>query len=283
MTSKEVFFFLLLTLTLSQWIAYFKLREWWRFRHPEPLQGKPVDRVLWHTLSDTGTPWKAGDSWQNKGRGMTVAMIRQGLDEMLNELNVNDYAPIYQLGYAVREADEEAALNALNATIRRRDETIDRLTEELRRSQERSQPYQQPLQARSASPKKSDWSAACEEWARTPVGVVNLDDYRQAPISEGITAPEPENVEPTPESEEMQPVQRVWASIEERDDEILRLHVEESLSYDKLAKMFGFESRGGSQGACKRAKRRKEQQEATLLHPDQPEAAETTLLDGSNG
>lgn len=267
MTSKELFVFLLLLLTLSQWVIYFKLRAWRRSRHPEPKQGNPVDRVLWHTLSDTGTPWKAGDSWQRKGRRMTVALVRQGLGDMLNELNVNDYAPIYQLGYTVREEEEKAALSALQATIDRRDDTIETLRQKLRQAQEH-QEQTSPIPHSTAS--KTEWEAFCEAWGRSEASIVDFKAVQRT------TQPDKQIAPDSPSA----PTQMTTA---ERDAEMLRLHETENVSYTELAKRFGFETRGGAQSACNRAKRRKEQQQASLLHLAPIEAAETPLLDGSNG
>lgn len=124
--SKDLFWGLLLFLTLSQWIVYAKVREWWRSRHPEPKQGKPVDRVLWHMISDTETPWDAGTSWEKHGRGYIVALQRQGLDELLDERDVSDHKAAYTLGYCVREQEDTKELEALKKRLERREAALQR-------------------------------------------------------------------------------------------------------------------------------------------------------------
>lgn len=240
MSTTQWIAFWVMLLTFSQWVIYLKVREWQRSRHPEPKQGKPVDRVLWHTLSDTGTPWAAGDSWQRKGRRMTVALIRQGLGEMLHELSVNDYAPIYQLGYTVREEEQSKAVEALTAKIERRDKIIEQLRDELREAQRhRPEPIAAPAAPRP-KPKQSEWEAACEEWGRTSEGMSAI--MQRMTTTEDTTQTE----EPTPDYKSMKGKEKI--------ETMLKLKAEGKTN-PEIAELFGMTT-GGVKGIISKNKPR---------------------------
>lgn len=169
MTKFEIFLLWSFLMSAAQWISFFKIRAWWRNRTPEPKQSRAVDRVLYHEITDTALPWQAGESWQKHGRGYTVALIRQGLGDMLDELEVNDYRAVYCLGYAVKEQEGVKDLDAMRKQLQRRDSTIDRLQaqiEELRTNRPKPKPEPEPV--RTPVP-TSEWARLCEEWARSPV------------------------------------------------------------------------------------------------------------------
>lgn len=139
----EEFWGMLMLCTALQWILYAKYKDWKRNRTPEPRQGKPVDRCLYHLITDKEQPWQAGDCWERKGRGMIVALERQGLNHLLSERDVSDHKPAFVLGYTVREEEDQKELDRLTKQLQRREEankrlqsTIDELKEELSRKPE---------------------------------------------------------------------------------------------------------------------------------------------------
>lgn len=139
----EEFLGMLMLCTALQWILYAKYKDWKRNRTPEPRQGKPVDRCLYHLITDKEQPWQAGDCWERKGRGMIVALERQGLNHLLSEKDVSDHKPAFVLGYTVREEEDQKELDRLTKQLQRREEankrlqsTIDELKEELSRKPE---------------------------------------------------------------------------------------------------------------------------------------------------
>lgn len=249
MTSKELFVFLLLLLTLSQWVIFFKIRAWRQNRNPEPKQGKPVDRVLWHLISDHDTPWDAGTSWEKHGRGYIVALQRQGLDELLDERDVSDHRAAYTLGYCVREEHDRQEIAALRKGLARREDTIERQQQEIDELQielaklrsaapETEQRYTPP-----AGPLEEAWN----EWGRCPDDLdeimkvkgwmrINAPEELEAVETAAATEPEPE--EPTPNYKAMKGREKI--------ETMLALKAE-GKSNPEIAQLFGMTT-GGVKG-----------------------------------
>lgn len=191
MSSGQWFLFCLLFLTFSQWIIYAKVREWWRSRHPEPKQGKPVDRVLWHLISDYETPWDAGTSWERVGRGYIVALERQGLYELLDEHDVSDHKPAYTLGYCVREEADRKEIERLTKQLQRREEALQRKQGEIDSLRQKlaQRPSETPQrQQRQEPPRLDPLTEAWSEWGASPYGI---DAIMQRKGWQRIAAPAP--------------------------------------------------------------------------------------------
>lgn len=177
MTGTEAIIALLIGWTAVVIIAENRLREWWtelhRTQDPEYRQGTPVDRTLWHILSDTGTPWEAGSSWEHEGRGFTVALIRQGLGRLLNENRVSSYEPIYCLGYTVREEADRKQLEAMEKRLERMEEKLHEQrqeAEELRQALAQ-RPRTAPQQHRNTG---TPMEEALEQWGRSPASMEEI-------------------------------------------------------------------------------------------------------------
>lgn len=260
--SKDLFWGLLLFLTLAQWIIYAKVREWWRSRNPEPKQGKPVDRVLWHMISDTETPWDAGTSWERVGRGYIVALERQGLYELLDEHDVSDHKPAYTLGYCVREETDRREIERLTKLLQRRDSTIDRQQETIddlraRLSQREEQaPPPAPERTSPVDPLQEAW----HEWGTCGD---SLETIMQRKGWQRIAAPEPVHVaeEPEDSTQTAESVTEDTASIyadmttEERTATMIKLK-DEGKSYREIALLFGV-TEGSAKGAISRGRKAK--------------------------
>lgn len=170
MTNIEIITALFLLWTVAVVVADRRLLVWWEELHREEVrefqQGTPVDRVLWHCVTDEATPWQAGTSWEEHGRAMTVALVRQGLGKILHESKVPDYLPVYALGYIVREEEDAGQIEALQAKIGRRDQKISDLKAELDAERQREPEASAPraATARAQSPARNQM---LEAWFRT--------------------------------------------------------------------------------------------------------------------
>lgn len=249
--NADVFLFLLLFLTISQWVIYAKVRSWWkrwRSREPEPKQGKPVDRVLWHFISDHDTPWDAGTSWERCGRGYIVALQRQGLGELLNERAVSDYKAAYTLGYTVREEEDRKEIEALSKRLERRESASDRLRAEVEELREKlaQRPAAAPTQQRKPSP-TDPLSEALHEWGgctdnletimqRKGWGRINPVSVAPVPVPDfdfeepAIAEPETEPAQPEIDYTALKGTDRKQAMLELR---------EKGLSNPEVANLFG--------------------------------------------
>lgn len=264
MSSGQWFLFWLLLLTFSQWILYAKWREWRHNRHPEPKQGTAVNRVLWHLISDTETPWDAGTSWEKHGRGYIVALQRQGMDELLDERDVSDYKAAYTLGYTVREEADRKEIERLTKQLKRRDSTIDCQQETIddlraRLSQREEQaPPQVPEREKIApsDPLQEAW----HEWGTCGD---SLETIMQRKGWQRIAAPEPVHVaeEPEDSTQTAESVTEDTASIyadmttEERTATMIKLK-DEGKSYREIALLFGV-TEGSAKGAISRGRKAK--------------------------
>lgn len=177
MTGMELIAGALILWTVFVLFAENRLRAWWKELHREEApyfqQGKPVDRVLWHCISDTGTPWEAGSSWEHEGRGFTVALIRQGLGRLLSEHRVSSYEPIYCLGYTVREEADRKQLEAMEKRLERMEEKLHEQrqeAEELRRELAQ-RPRTAPQQHRNTG---TPMEEALEQWGRCTASVEEI-------------------------------------------------------------------------------------------------------------
>ncbi len=268
--NADVFLFLLLFLTISQWVIYAKVRSWWkrwRSREPEPKQGKPVDRVLWHFISDHDTPWDAGTSWERCGRGYIVALQRQGLGELLNERAVSDYKAAYTLGYTVREEEDRKEIEALSKRLERRESASDRLRAEVEELREKlaQRPAAAPTQQRKPSPTDPlsealhEWGGCTDNletimqrkgWQRVPAEsalAVAMAAPVAVEIAEDSTQSEEEVTQPSTQYADLKP--------EERTAEMVRLK-DEGKSYREIAQLFGV-SEGSAKGAISRGRKAK--------------------------
>lgn len=182
---------------------------------PEAIQGKPVDRVLYHLVTDAQCPWDAGESWEKHGRGHIVALERQGLDDLLDERAVEDYKAAYTLGYCVREQEDKAEIERLTKQLQRRDETIKRqgeriddLKEQLRRKPEPEPVHVAEREQRPKDPLQEAW----EEWGASPDGIDTIMQRKgwqrigattaESVTVEPVTVAEPEEVTDHTQSEE---------------------------------------------------------------------------------
>lgn len=231
--SKDLFWGLLLFLTLAQWIIYAKVREWWRSRHPEPRQGKPVDRVLYHLLSDWETPWDAGTSWEKVGRGYIVSLQRQGLDELLDERDVSDHKPAYTLGYCVREQEDTKELEALRARLKRREEALQRKQEEVDGLREKLAQRHAAAPTPQRSPSPSDpMQEVWEEWGRSEAGIEEIMREKG-----WVRVAATSTVEPVHVAEEPEAVYSLLTG-DERKETMAALK-NEGKSYTEIAQLFG--------------------------------------------
>lgn len=187
---------------------------------PEPdfLQGDAVDRVLYHHFHPPkeGQPpnWSAGAAWHEYGRRMTVALIRQGIGDLLDEEDVDIYDPVFKLGFTLGEEGKEKALDALRKKVERRDATIRELREECDdllhqleqlRDQEQSPPPSEPVRSvrTIAAQDPDDYNRIMEEYWSSPKSMEELLAERGYVRAE--TEPKPESdPEPLPEPELLQ-------------------------------------------------------------------------------
>lgn len=212
-----------------------------------PVQGTPVDKVLYHHTH--GGEFAAAESWSRKGRGYTAAVLRQGMGELLDEASIDSYKPVFELGFVTGEEGKEKALDALRKQVERRDATIDRQSAELDRLQrELSQRPERP-----ARPAKSDiYTDVLTEWGRTEKDVDEILRERGLQRIEPPTAPEPVTLEPEPmpgkpedfqtaeEPEELTPDYKALTG-DERKEAMAALK-DEGMSYTQIGELFGVTS-----------------------------------------
>lgn len=186
-------------------------------RRPEPdyLQGDAVDRVLyWHfhpPEDDDREKWPAGKAWHEYGRKMTVALIRQGIGDLLDEENVETYDPVFKLGFTLGEDGKTKALDALRKQVERRDATIKELREERDdllhqleqlRDREQRPPASEPVRSvrAVAAQAPDDYNRLMEEYWSSPKSMEELLAERGYVRAETKPEPAPEP-EPLPEPE----------------------------------------------------------------------------------
>lgn len=259
----ELFLFCLFFLTFAQWIVYFKIREWLHNRHPEPEQATAVDRVLYHEITDLDLPWQAGESWQKHGRGYVVALQRQGLYELLDEHEVNDYRAIYCLGYCVREEADRKELKALSERLERAESNVDELRGKLTRIKQNSN--NEPHRASESvtenhaplDPLQEGW----HEWGRCDKGIdeIMLAKGWQRVRHESALAMAMAAPVATDEAEAGQPAepQNEYTSLigDERTAAMIKLK-DEGKSYHEIAQLFGV-SDGSAKGTISRGRKAK--------------------------
>lgn len=227
----EEFLGMLMLCTALQWFLFAKYQDWKRNRTPEPKQGKPVDRCLYHLITDKEQPWQAGDCWERKGRGMIVALERQGLNHLLSERDVSDHKPAFVLGYTVREEEDQKELDRLTKQLQRREEankrlqsTIDELKEELSRKPE---PVTVTAPERNTDP-FSEWGQCAEplEAVMQRKGWQRIAEPAPVEIVEDST----QNEEPTTDYKALKGADRKRCMMELRDS---------GLSNAEIGKLFG--------------------------------------------
>lgn len=282
MNHTEIIAAVLMLWTVIEAYAIIKIQRWWTELHATPppaemVQGSAVDRVLFHW--GNGGEWSASTAWCEGGRGMMVALIRQGFGCTLCEGKVDRYRPVFELGYALGEEGREKAVDALRKQVERRDERISDLREECaaiaeQLDEERNRANEFEYTANT----NRRYAALCQSLRA---------QLEEAQRSAPVPAPEVEAPAPVPEPVTEPEAVSEPLTAENRDAEILRLH-EEGISYGELAKRFGFKSRGGVQGACERARRRRAEQEAQgasvpYLRVLGAEDSAEPLLDASSG
>lgn len=257
----ELFLFCLFFLTFAQWIVYFKIREWLHNRHPEPEQATAVDRVLYHEITDLDLPWQAGESWQKHGRGYVVALQRQGLYEMLDEHDVNDYRTIYCLGYTVREEQDRKELKALSERLQRAESNVDKLRDKLTHIKQNSnnEPHrasQSVCENQPLDPLTQSW----HEWGQCDKGIDELmrakgwQRINASPVA--MAAPVAIDL-PEPEPPAEQEPQNEYTSLtgDERTAAMIRFK-DEGKSYHEIAQLFGV-SDGSAKGTISRGRKAK--------------------------
>lgn len=240
----EEFLGMLMLCTALQWILYAKYKDWKRNRTPEPRQGKPVDRCLYHLITDKEQPWQAGDCWERKGRGMIVALERQGLNHLLSEKDVSDHKPAFVLGYTVREEEDQKELDRLTKQLQRREEANKRLQstiDELR--QTLAQRPKEALERKRPTAGKDPLSASLEEWGRCPA---SMEEIMQARGWQKIAAPVPvEIVEDSTQNEELTTDYKRMKG-KEKIETMLQLKAEGKTN-PEIAQLFGMTT-GGVKG-----------------------------------
>lgn len=260
MAIRELFLFCLLFLTLIQWVIYYNVKQWLINRHPEPEQSTAVDRVLYHEITDLDLPWQAGESWQKHGRGYVVALQRQGLYEMLDEHEVNDYRAIYCLGYTVREEQDKKELKALSQRLQRAESHVDELRDKLTHIKQNSnnEPHrasQSVCENQPLDPLTQSWN----EWGQCDKGIDELMRakgwQRINPVSVPVAVPVavelPEPAEPAEQE------QNEYTSLtgDERTAAMIKLK-DEGMSYHEIAQLFGV-SDGSAKGTISRGRKAK--------------------------
>lgn len=251
-----------LLLSFSQWILYAKFREWRRNRHPEPRQGTPVNRCLYHLVTDTEQPWKARESWERCGRGYIVAMERQGLGNILHEYDVRDFLPAYSLGFTVKEEEDKRTIEKLQKQLHRRDEANKRLqaTVEDLREQLKRKPKPAPTPVEREPTRLDPLTEAWHEWGACGD---SLETIMQRKGWQRIAAPGPVHVaeEPEDSTQTAESVTEDTASIyadmttEERTATMIKLK-DEGKSYREIALLFGV-TEGSAKGAISRGRKAK--------------------------
>lgn len=108
---------------------------WRHFSRPEPEpldfeQSNAVDKVLYHHFS--GGEWETGTAWSEYGRRQSVALVRQGLGELLDETEVERLKPVWELGYELGQDGKSKA----TASLQRRLDTQKRIADSLRAENE---------------------------------------------------------------------------------------------------------------------------------------------------
>lgn len=258
---RELFLFCLLFLTSIQWVIYFKVREWLHNRHPEPEQAKAVDRVLYHEITDLDLPWQAGESWQKHGRGYVVSLQRQGLYELLDEHEVNDYRAIYCLGYTVREEQDNKELKALSQRLQRAESNVDELRGKLTHIKQNSnnEPHR-ASESMTENPAPLDpLTEGWHEWGRCDKGIDEImlakgwQRVGSVPVAMAapVELPEPEQEQPAEQP------QNEYSSLtgDERTAAMIRLK-DEGKSYHEIAQLFGV-SDGSAKGTISRGRKAK--------------------------
>lgn len=224
---------------------------WWVRREPEPeyQQGSAVDRVLYHHFHPPreGQPpdWPAGQAWHEYGRRMTVALIRQGIGDLLNEEYVDNHRPVFELGFTLGEDGKDKAIDALRKKVERRDETIKELREErddllhqLEQLREQRPNPSEPVRSVRAAPAHSsdDYNELLEEYWGSPKSMDELlaeRGYVRAASPEAEPLPEPEP-EPKEENEEAPPP-LTFPSVKERNAAIVEYRKSHSVAETALS------------------------------------------------
>lgn len=258
MAIRELFLFCLLFLTLIQWVIYYNVKQWLINRHPEPEQATAVDRVLYHEITDLDLPWQAGESWQKHGRGYVVSLQRQGLYELLDEHEVNDYRAIYCLGYTVREEQDKKELKALSERLQRAESHVDELRDKLHQLKQKAN--SEPVRASQSvctsqpfDPLTQSW----HEWGQCDKGIDELmrakgwQRINAAPVAMAapvaVELPEPAEQEQQSEYSSLTGDERTAAMIRLKD---------EGMSYHEIAQLFGV-SDGSAKGTISRGRKAK--------------------------
>lgn len=241
MAIRELFLFCLLFLTLIQWVIYYNVKQWLINRHPEPEQATAVDRVLYHEITDLDLPWQAGESWQKHGRGYVVSLQRQGLYELLDEHEVNDYRAIYCLGYTVREEQDKKELKALSERLQRAESHVDELRDKLHQLKQKAN--SEPVRASQSVCTSQPLDPLTQSWHEWGQCEKDLDELMRekgwaritaAPVAMAAPVEQPEPEQPT---EQEQPDYSKLKGIE-RKQTMLELQ-NSGLSNAEIAKLFG--------------------------------------------
>lgn len=236
----------LITLLLEH-MARLKLRRK-PDEEPEAIQGKPVDRVLYHLVTDAQCPWDAGESWEKHGRGHIVALERQGLDDMLDERAVEDYKAAYTLGYCVREEADRKEIARLTKQLKRREETIRDLRNERNQLEEQLQGNDDLLDRFSvAESSRAGLEARCRQLLR------ELQAEREK--VEALTSVPADNTEPA--SEPTPSSSPDYAALSGEDKIAAMVSLKDSgQTYAQIAELFGM-TEGGVKGQISKARKGK--------------------------
>lgn len=221
---------------------------------PEPdfQQGDAVDRVLYHYFhppeEGQQPDWPAGKAWHEYGRRMTVALIRQGIGELLEEEYVDNNRPVFELGYTLGEDGKTKALDALRKKVERRDATIRELRNERNQLEEQLQGNDDLLDRFSvAESSRAGLEARCRQLLR------ELQAEREK--VEALTSVPADNTEPA--SEPTPSSSPDYAALSGEDKIATMVSLKDSgQTYAQIAELFGM-TEGGVKGQISKARKGK--------------------------
>lgn len=214
---------------------------WWRNRalwrqDLAFLQSDEVNRALSHLTK--GGVWDAGTAWEQHGRAEVAAFARQGLNEILEESELDRFCrPSFQIGYADARADSA--------------EELERLGRKLAALERGAIAYREKIaELQETLSEREDNAGKLEELEQTISRYRAKVEAQRAEIEElrGRLEVFEDQQEPAPEN------------TADRNAQMLALHLD-GLSYTDLAKRFGL-TQSGAKTAVRRAKEAQQVEES---------------------